>query len=76
MLKFKRETSRTSAIKWLITEHTATDYNAAWPIRFLKGSRPGKRPQLLNVQTNDDKRQLYEKEKHQERSFQPKSKEM
>ena len=49
---------------------------AAWPIRFLKGSRPGKRPHLLNVQPNDDKRQLYEKEKHQERSFQPKSKEM
>ena len=49
---------------------------AAWPIRFLNGSRPGKRPHLLNVQPNDDKRQLYEKEKHPEHSFQPKSKEM
>ena len=49
---------------------------AAWPIQFLKGSRPGKRPHLPDVQTNDDKRRLYEKEKHPERSFQPKSKEM
>ena len=49
---------------------------AAWPIRYLKGSRPGKRPHLPDVQTNDDKRRLYEKEKHPERSFQPKSKEI
>ena len=49
---------------------------AAWPIRFLKGSRPGKRPNLPDVQTNDDKRRLYEKEKHPERSFQAKSREM
>jgi hypothetical protein len=27
MLKFKRETSGTSAIIWLITEHTATDHS-------------------------------------------------
>ena len=49
---------------------------AAWPIRFLKGSRQGIRPHLPDVQINDDKRRSYEKEKHPERSFQPKSKEM
>ena len=49
---------------------------AAWPIRFLKGTRQGKRSHMPNVQTNDDKKRSYEKEKHPERSFQPKSKEM
>ena len=34
MLKFKRETSGTSAIIWLITEHTATDHNR----RFFLGT--------------------------------------
>ena len=49
---------------------------AAWPIRFSKGARPGKQPHLPDVQTNDDKRRLYEKEKSPERSFQPKWKEI
>ena len=49
---------------------------ATWQIRFSKGARPGKRPHLPDVQKNYDKRWSYEKEKHPERSFQPKSKEM
>ena len=49
---------------------------ATWPIWSWKDARPGKRPHLPDVQTNDDKRRLYEKEKCPERSFQPKSKEM
>ena len=48
---------------------------AAWPILFSKGARPGKRQHLPDVQTNDDKKRLHEKEKHTERSFQPKWKE-
>jgi hypothetical protein len=35
---------------------------ATWPIRFSKGARPGKWPRLLDVQTNDDKWRLYEKD--------------
>ena len=38
MLKFKRETSRTSAITWLITKHTATDHNRCF---FLGTSMSG-----------------------------------
>ena len=35
---------------------------AAWPIGFSKGTRPGKRPHLQDVQANENKRRLYEKQ--------------
>ena len=43
---------------------------ATWPIRFSKGARPGKWPHLLDVQTNDDKWRLYEKDDETIEEFQ------
>jgi len=64
MLKFKRETSRTSAIIWLITEHTAMDHNRRF---FLETSMLDNGPgacsnggpnEILAVRT-DDFRELW-----------------
>ena len=42
---------------------------------IFKSARPGKRPHLPDVQTNDDKRRLCKREKRPELSVQPKWKE-
>ena len=49
MLKFKRETSGTSAIIWLITEHTATDHSE----RFFLGTSSWTMGPAQGVQMTD-----------------------